>query len=147
MCLGSGSAYFLLFLLFSKPALSAPHPFLAAMRSMSLKRKRWTGVNFALMLNRVPPLDISCSSPFFSRYLVWEMMGMAWKRMETFYLYFFKKIRETSSKKLHNFYFFTLSLSNSKVVERWISSSICLIFPTCVLHSSKICMEAKKKQP
>lgn len=39
----------------------------------------------------------------------------------------------------------TLSLSNSSVWERLINSSICLIFPTCVLHSSMICLDQNKQ--
>lgn len=60
-------------------AVATTHPFFAAMMSRSLKRKRWTGLNFILMLKMVAPLAISCSSPFFSRYRVWEMTGMAWR--------------------------------------------------------------------
>lgn len=39
----------------------------------------------------------------------------------------------------------TLSLSNSSVWEMLINSSICLIFPTCVLHSSMICLDENKQ--
>lgn len=39
----------------------------------------------------------------------------------------------------------TLSLSNSSVWEMLINSSICLIFPTCVLHSSMICLGENKQ--
>ena len=57
-------------------------PFLEARMRRSLKRKRWTGLNLARMLKMVAPLDISPSSPFFSRFRFWEMMGRAWTERE-----------------------------------------------------------------
>lgn len=107
------------------------------------------GTNFALMLKRVAPLDISCSSPFFSRYRVWEIIGMAWREQRRAFL-FQNKCPSSSAKAvthrtMHTWsgcvFESTLSLSNSSVFEIRINSSICRIFPTSVLHSSIICGE------